>query len=125
MKVGDFLDLVRHEVASFAIERILGGAGAEDPSFGERLDQPTQFYLLWRWGYGEWDVPYGEAVNSAPQMAREQAEAIAANIVSQGGPDGLWDKEIVAMVAYLQRLGKDIKAVSVSETNASDAREEN
>jgi sarcosine oxidase delta subunit len=55
--VSDFLDLVRHEVAAFAIERIVGGEG-----FSERLDQPTQFYLLWRWGYGEWDVPDGEAV---------------------------------------------------------------
>lgn len=55
--VGDFLDLVRHEVAAFAIERIVGEEG-----FSERLDRPTQFYLLWRWGYGEWDVPDGEAV---------------------------------------------------------------
>ncbi|MDY7075912.1 MAG: DUF1156 domain-containing protein [Chloroflexota bacterium] len=55
--VSDFLDLVRHEVAAFAVERIVG-----DEGFSERLDQPTQFYLLWRWGYGEWDVPDGEAV---------------------------------------------------------------
>lgn len=55
--VSDFLDLVRHQVAIFALERILGERG-----FGERLDQPTQFYLLWRWGYNDWDVPDGEAV---------------------------------------------------------------
>lgn len=57
VEVGDFLDLVRHEVAAFAIERIVGQKG-----FSERLDQPTQFYLLWRWGYNDWDVPDGEAV---------------------------------------------------------------
>jgi putative DNA methylase len=57
VSVSDFLDLVRHEVAAFAVERIVGEEG-----FSERLDQPTQFYLLWRWGYGEWDVPDGEAV---------------------------------------------------------------
>lgn len=57
VSVGDFLDLVRHEVAAFAVERIVGEKG-----FGERLDQPTQFYLLWRWGYNDWDVPDGEAV---------------------------------------------------------------
>jgi adenine-specific DNA methylase len=57
VSVSDFLDLVRHEVASFAVERIVGEEG-----FSERLDQPTQFYLLWRWGYGQWDVPDGEAV---------------------------------------------------------------
>jgi putative DNA methylase len=55
--VTDFLNLVRHEVASFAIERIVGEEG-----FGERVDQPTQFYLLWRWGYNDWDVPDGESV---------------------------------------------------------------
>ncbi|MBZ0275668.1 MAG: DUF1156 domain-containing protein [Anaerolineae bacterium] len=57
VSVGDFLDLVRHEVAVFAIERIVGERG-----FTERIDQATQFYLLWRWGYGDWDVPDGEAV---------------------------------------------------------------
>lgn len=57
VKVSDFLDLVRHEVANFAIERIIGEQG-----FNERLDAPTQFYLLWRWGYSDWDVPDGEAL---------------------------------------------------------------
>jgi putative DNA methylase len=63
VSVSDFLDLVRHEVAAFAVERIIGEEG-----FSERaetkfpVDQPTQFYLLWRWGYGQWDVPDGEAV---------------------------------------------------------------
>jgi len=55
--IGNFLDLVRHEVAAFAIERIVGQEG-----FGDRLDQPTQCYLLWRWGYSDWDVPDGESV---------------------------------------------------------------
>jgi putative DNA methylase len=57
VEVSDFLDLVRHEVAAFAVERIVGEKG-----FSERLDRPTQFYLLWRWGYNDWDVPDGEAV---------------------------------------------------------------
>ena len=55
-------------------------------------------------------VPYGEAVNDAPGMARRQAEAIGQSIAAQGGPADLSDKEIVAMVAYLQRLGRDISA---------------
>jgi cytochrome c oxidase cbb3-type subunit I/II len=54
-------------------------------------------------------VPYADAVNRAPEMAREQARELAAAIVAQGGPAGLEDKEITAMVAYLQRLGRDIK----------------
>ena len=36
-----------------------------------------------------------------------QADSVAAQIVAQGGPDRLADREIVALVAYLQRLGVD------------------
>jgi cytochrome c oxidase cbb3-type subunit I/II len=59
-------------------------------------------------------VPYGDAVNRAPQMAREQATALARAIEGEGGPSGLEDKEIVALVAYLQRLGTDIKPAQVA-----------
>jgi len=53
-------------------------------------------------------VPYGRAVNDAPQMAREQAARIAAELVEQGGCPGMETKEVIALVAYLQRLGIDI-----------------
>jgi cytochrome c oxidase cbb3-type subunit I/II len=55
-------------------------------------------------------VPYGEAVKNgrAVEMAREQAAAIAGQIEQQGGPPGLGDRKVVAMIAYLQRLGTDI-----------------
>jgi cytochrome c oxidase cbb3-type subunit I/II len=59
-------------------------------------------------------VPYGDAVNDAPGLARAQAKTIADEIVTQGGPQGLEDKEIVALVAYLQRLGSDIKKSTVA-----------
>jgi cytochrome c oxidase cbb3-type subunit I/II len=42
-------------------------------------------------------------------MARDQARSIASEIATQGGPRGLEGKKIVALVAYLQRLGSDIK----------------
>jgi cytochrome c oxidase cbb3-type subunit I/II len=51
-------------------------------------------------------------VRAAPELARRQAAAIAAEIEAQGGPAGLGDREIVAMVAYLQRLGTDVKGVA-------------
>ncbi len=54
-------------------------------------------------------VPYGDAVNHAEAMARKQAQEISVEIVKQGGPAGLEQKKIVALVAYLQRLGTDIK----------------
>jgi cytochrome c oxidase cbb3-type subunit I/II len=54
-------------------------------------------------------VPYGEAVKRAEPMARAQAAEVAARVVAQGGPPGLETKKIVALTAYLQRLGTDIK----------------
>ncbi len=53
-------------------------------------------------------VPYGEAVRRAPAMAREQAALIASELVQQGGPEGMETKKVIALIAYLQRLGTDI-----------------
>lgn len=50
--------------------------------------------------------PYSDdVIADAVGAAQAQAETIAADIAAQGGPDGLTDKEIVALVAYLQSLG--------------------
>jgi cytochrome c oxidase cbb3-type subunit I/II len=38
-----------------------------------------------------------------------QAAQVAASVEAAGGPTGLADKEIVALTAYLQRLGRDLK----------------
>jgi len=54
-------------------------------------------------------VPYSnEEIADGEAAAHEQAQAIADEIVIQGGPEGLADKQIVAIIAYLQRLGTDI-----------------
>jgi cytochrome c oxidase cbb3-type subunit I/II len=55
-------------------------------------------------------VPYGPAViNGARGLAEGQAETIAASIARDGGPTDLGGREIVALIAYLQRLGKDLE----------------
>ena len=64
-------------------------------------------------------VPYGDAVNRAEQMARDQAKTIAAGIVEQGGPKGLEDKQMVAIIAYMQRLGHDIKVANTAANTAA------
>ena len=65
-------------------------------------------------------VPYGRALHDAPDMARTQAREIAAQIVEQGGPGALEDKEVTALVAYLQRLGTDLKGRgSVTQASAT------
>ena len=54
-------------------------------------------------------VPYtDDDVAGAIDAARAQAAAIADGVVTQGGPEGLEDKQVIALVAYLQRLGTDI-----------------
>jgi cytochrome c oxidase cbb3-type subunit I/II len=67
-------------------------------------------------------VPYGDAVKQgvARTMAAAQAKTIADGIVQQGGPAGLERKEIIALTAYLQRLGTDIKRLgSTTATGGS------
>jgi cytochrome c oxidase cbb3-type subunit I/II len=59
-------------------------------------------------------VPYGKALYQAEAMAREQANEIASEIETHGGPEGLETKQIIALVAYLQRLGTDIKRAPLS-----------
>ncbi|MGZ3696762.1 MAG: cytochrome-c oxidase, cbb3-type subunit I [Bdellovibrionota bacterium] len=55
-------------------------------------------------------VPYtDEDVRFAEETARGDAKLIADALKTQGAPAGTDDKEIVALIAYLQRLGADFK----------------
>jgi cytochrome c oxidase cbb3-type subunit I/II len=54
-------------------------------------------------------VPYSdEEKANAAQLAKSQAEQLAKELVAQGGYEQMGDKKIIALVAYLQRLGVDI-----------------
>lgn len=56
------------------------------------------------------NVPYSAQALATPiALAEAQAETIANEVAAQGGPTDLADKEIIALVAYLQRLGTDIQ----------------
>lgn len=60
-------------------------------------------------------VPYAEGFEKQAEAdAKAQAEKIAKNLQSSKF-DVTADKEIVALIAYLQRLGTDIKAKSTAE----------
>ena len=63
----------------------------------------------------------GVRINNAVPMAKAQAAAIAAEIERAGGPAGLADREIVAIVAYMQRLGQDIKGASGTRASVTGA----
>jgi cytochrome c oxidase cbb3-type subunit I/II len=61
-------------------------------------------------------VPYSEGdLDGAVTAAETQAREIMAEVVEQGGPEGLADKKIAALIAYLQRLGTDISRPVESE----------
>jgi cytochrome c oxidase cbb3-type subunit I/II len=62
-------------------------------------------------------VPYSDMDRAnAIESAKTQAKGIAEKISQQGGPSGLEDKEVVALIAYLQRLGTDLFATPASAT---------
>jgi cytochrome c oxidase cbb3-type subunit I/II len=60
-------------------------------------------------------VPYPAGFENGPARKdlQAQAEKVAANL-KQGGITTTPDKEIVALIAYLQRLGTDIKSTPVA-----------
>jgi cytochrome c oxidase cbb3-type subunit I/II len=59
-------------------------------------------------------VPYSKAaLDDAPGLARAQAKQIADDLAARGGPTDATDLEVIAVIAYLQRLGTDIIPVPV------------
>ena len=71
-------------------------------------------------------VPYDQqARDHGPDIARAQAKQIADEIAALGGEKGLQDKEVVALIAYLTRLGVDgdaaIKAEAATTASAAPA----
>ncbi len=57
-------------------------------------------------------TPYdAEALNSTAAVMQQQGEDIVDSLGESGINDVTWDTEIVALIAYLQRLGTDRKGV--------------
>jgi len=64
-------------------------------------------------------VPYDQkAIDGAVESARAQAREVARQIFEQAGPEGLEGKKVVALIAYLQRVGTDLFAPPPGETTA-------
>jgi cytochrome c oxidase cbb3-type subunit I/II len=66
-------------------------------------------------------VPYAEGYEKGDAGAdlKKQADAIVLGLKVGSVEDASADKEIIALIAYLQRLGKDIKAAPVETTTAA------
>jgi cytochrome c oxidase cbb3-type subunit I/II len=77
----------------------------EKLNFGEIEPRVKAAYFL--------GAPYDKELKEAEAMARKQSEAVAAEIIAQGGPvtyeeQLIKDSTAIALIAYLQRLGKDL-----------------
>ena len=56
----------------------------------------------------------------AEVLARKQADEIAAKVVAEAGPAGIGDRKVVALVAYLMRIGTDLdKPVAAPAADAT------
>lgn len=82
------------------------------PAYPHLLNQPLDFDSIQSRinAMAMIGVPYGDSVRQgrAPEVARSQAKKISDELVAQGGYPGLEDKKIIAVIAYLQRLGTDL-----------------
>jgi cytochrome c oxidase cbb3-type subunit I/II len=105
---GKYPDLwhVRHMADPRAIT-----AGSIMPAYPWLLTEPLDFASIEPAlrAHRALGVPYSdEDIAGGVAAARAQAAELAARVVEQGGPEGLADRQIVALTAYLQRLGTDI-----------------
>jgi cytochrome c oxidase cbb3-type subunit I/II len=84
------------------------------PSYAWLLQAPLDFDVIPRRVEAQQTigVPYTDGdIAGAKLAARTQAAGIAKEIADQGGPKNLRDKQVVALIAYLQRLGRDLQAL--------------
>ncbi len=79
VSVAELLEYVRKVVSEFALERILQSAELGG------LDNPTRFYLLYRWTYNHARVPFDEA--------RKLAQGIGVELTALWGEGGLVEKQ--------------------------------
>jgi len=64
-------------------------------------------------------VPYtDEQIHNAPKSIASQSKTVVTNLAVGSITNAPPDREIIAVIAYLQRLGTDIKGAASTTTNA-------
>jgi cytochrome c oxidase cbb3-type subunit I/II len=94
------------------------------PSYGWLFDQKTDFAILERKFevMKSLGVPYtDEQVRNAPADARAEAKKIAEGLAGDSPIKGLEDREIIALIAYIQRLGKNPELLNRPDPEAEKA----
>ena len=91
--------------------------GSVMPSYKHLLKERLNFGLIPDrvWAANYLGAPYDRELTDSVEMAKAQAEQIAADIIAQGGTvsfEGqlIKDSTAIALIAYLQRMGKDLFA---------------
>jgi cytochrome c oxidase cbb3-type subunit I/II len=86
--------------------------GSVMPSYPHLLDNDTPWDVIQSRvdAMAMLNVPYGaDALDHAATLAHQQADQVAKALVTNGGPKGMENKEVIALIAYMQRLGRDIQ----------------
>ncbi|WP_442508918.1 cytochrome-c oxidase, cbb3-type subunit I [Novipirellula sp. SH528] len=96
--------------------------GSVMPSYLHLLDTKINFAMIPDrvWAAQALGAPYDFDIADSADLARKQAEVIAADVVSQGGPVQrgelmTFDTKAIALIAFLQRVGTDIFATPEPE----------
>jgi cytochrome c oxidase cbb3-type subunit I/II len=96
-------------------------AGSIMPTYAHLLEQPIDWEEVPRTLHAMklLGVPYDEEIEAnAISLARWQADRISAELQAQGGYSDLHDRKVIALVAYLQRLGVDISKAPAETANS-------
>lgn len=95
------------------------------PAYQWLLDDRTDFDILTKKFavMKQVGVPYtDEQIANAPSAAREQARKIVAGLGTDAPTKDLENREIVALIAYLQRLGKNPELLKKAEAAANEGK---
>ncbi|TXL71775.1 DUF1156 domain-containing protein [Vineibacter terrae] len=80
VSIAELLDKVRGIVADYALQRIVRGEAAGN------VDEPSRFYVIWRWAFGTSEVESGEAIHMAQSMGCEFSELVVdSGMLSKAG----------------------------------------
>jgi adenine-specific DNA methylase len=88
--VGEFLDEVRGLVTAYALNKIM------KTTHTATIDAESQFYVIWKWSYGEAKVPADEAFKLAHALGMDT--------------ETMWDR-----TGVLEKAGENVLAVPVAK----------
>ena len=88
--VGQFLDEVRGLVTAYALNKIM------KTTHTATIDPDSQFYVIWKWSYGEAKVPADEAFKLAQALGMDT--------------ETMWDR-----TGVLEKSGENVQAVPVAK----------